>query len=475
MALDPQIQSVIDHLDALGNTPVDTLSPAKARLEATPADAVRALLWQEGTSLAPEPVGATEDLDVPAPHGSVPVRIYWPLGADPGPLPVLVYAHGGGWVLGDLDDYDATPRALTNRSGCIVVSVDYRLAPEHPFAAAHDDMVAATRWVIANIGRLSGDPARVAVGGEGAGATMALATCRTLRESGQAQPVFQLLLYPITDLDRVDWPSYRENVSTRPLASTTIAWFASHVVADGRDLVDPRLSPARYERATLAAMPASLVITADHDPLRDQGEAFGRLLLDAGVNATTLRFEGVTHDFLTMNPVADQAQRAVSTASEQLRGAFRLKGAAAPTVAPDLAQVFAADLAGMRTLLSRLEQGRGDRSLLSEQLGHALSARAGMEQAVTSDAETRLSGLPDVDSLLLLLGPEAVTGTGFLAGVEMVRTVVDAHCLTQETELANLRNAVGNVRMRELGKRVLDARKSSEPHRTEMTAARAGS
>ena len=246
-------------------------------------------------------------------------------------------------------------------------------------------------------------------------------------------------------------------------------------MADGRDLVDPRLSPARYDRSTLAAMPTSLVITADHDPLRDQGEAFGLLLLEAGVNATTLRFEGLTHVFLTMNPVADQAQRAVSTAAEQLRVAFKLKGAAAPTLAPDLAQVLAADLAGMRTLLSRLEQGRGDRGLLSEQLGDALAAHASMEQAAAGEAKAALSGLPDVDSLLLLLGPDAVTGTGFLPGMEMVRTTIDAHGRTEETALANLRNAIGNVRMRELGKRALDTRRSSRRRRTDAAMAHAGS
>jgi len=466
------MQTVIDHLEGLGATPAEALTPVEARLQPTASDAVRAVLWQEATSLAPEPVGAVEDMDVPGQHGPVPVRIYWPLGAEPGPLPVLVYAHGGGWVLGDLDDYDATPRAVGNRSGCIVVSVGYRLAPEHPFPAAHDDMLAVTRWVLSSIGEMSGDPARVAVGGEGAGATMAVATCRALRESGQSQPRFQLLLYPFTDLDRTDWASYHEQGSAGTLSPQTIEWFAGHVAAHAGDIDDPRLSPARTARSGLAGMPPTLLITADNDSLRDQGEAFGRMLLDAGVTATTLRFEGVTHDFVTVNPVSDQAQRAVSTAAGHLREAFGLKGATAPTVSPDLAQVLEASQAGMGTLLARLADGRGDRSRLAEQLGQALSAHAEMEKAVAGPGLTGLSGM---DELLLLLGPEAVADAEFPACVEIVRASVDEHRVRQEGELADMRRSVGNKRMRQLGTQVLAGRRSSpRGARPERALAHAG-
>lgn len=472
MTFDPQTQTVLDALARVGDVPVASLRPGEARLGPTVADAVRAVLWQEGTSLSPEPVGAVEDMTIPAPHGSVPVRMYWPLGADTGPLPVLIYAHGGGWVLGDLDDYDATPRALANRAGCIVVSVAYRLAPEHRFPAAHDDVLAATTWTQANIIQLSGDPGRVAVGGEGAGATMAIATSRALKASGAAPPLFQLLAYPITDLDRTDWASYRAGPSTAPLSAEAIGWFAGHVVADPRDLDDPRLSPARCVRSELAGLPPSLVITAEHDPLRDQGEAFGRLLLDSGVTATTLRFGGVTHDFMTMNPVVDQAQRAVSAAAKHLREAFKLKGESAPTVVPDLAQVLAADHAGLTTLLNRLEWDRGDRRRDSEQLRQSVAVHIATVQAVHHGAGAGIT-VADFDALLGPLDPGEVDAR-FQAALHSLRAAIEDERVSQERELAEMRAAFGNKAMVQFGRKALEARRAGAGRRSQGSMARAG-
>ncbi|MDQ2826961.1 MAG: alpha/beta hydrolase [Actinomycetota bacterium] len=462
VAFNPQIRSVLDALDSLGGPPVPTMTPDEARRQPTVADAVRAVLWREGTSLSPEPVGAVEDIEVPAPQGPVPVRIYWPLGSDSGPLPVLVYAHGGGWVFGDLDDYDATPRALTNRAGCIVVSVGYRHAPEHRFPAAYDDVLAATRWVMGTIAELSGDPARIALVGEGVGATMALAACRALQASGGSpQPVVQVLMYPVTDLTRTDWATYRENLSTRPLSTEAVEWAAEHVVAQSGDVNDLRLSPNLAVRSELAGLPPTLVITAEHDPLRDQGEAFGRLLLEAGVKATTLRFEGVTHDFVTMNPVVAPAQAAASAVAKHLREAFSLKGEAAPTVRPDLFQVLAADHAGFRTLLARLELGRGDRRELTDQLRHGLSAQAAMVDAVLGSATAGLPGPADTDELLRMLDVHPLDGAGADPGLRAVRAAIDERRVTQERVLAEMRVGSGDKRMREVGHQALQARRTA--------------
>ncbi len=470
MALDPQIHAVVAELDRLGGSFVAGSTAEEARRRPNAADAVRSLLWAEGTSLAPEPVGAVEDLEIPTPSGPVPIRVYWPLGADPGPLPVLVYAHGGTWVTGDADAYDATPRAIANRAGCIVVSVDYRRAPEHPFPAAHDDVRAATRWVATNISQLSGDPARLALGGEGPGATLAMAASLAFgRQAGAVtRPVFQLLLYPVGDLVRSDWTSFRTYDKALPLGAEMHEW-AIELVASPRDREDPRLSPARATRSELGGLPSTLIITAEYDPIRDQGEALGRTLLDAGVDATTLRFAGVTHDFVGMNPVAGVAQAAVALAAKHLRAAFGQRGEAAPTVAPDLAQVIEADDAGILALRAQLAAGGGDRTTLVDQLRDALVARHEMEEAAPAGALT----LGDLGALLAPLDDEATDSPRFHAALDALGAAVDDLRLTQEGELAGLRADVGNDRMREMGVRALETRKAA-PGRARRELAHAG-
>lgn len=458
MALDPEIHTVVAELERLGGSFVPGSTAEEARHRPVVADAVRSLLWAEGTSLAPEPVGAVEDIEIPCPTGALPIRIYWPLGAEPDPLPVLVYAHGGTWLTGDVDAYDATPRAIANRAGCIVVSVDYRRAPEHPFPAAHDDVLAATRWVATNIAQLSGDAARMAVGGEGPGATMALATCLALGRQGSAanRPVFQLLLCPVADLVRSDWTSFRTYDAALPLGAEMHEW-AIELVAPRRDRDDPRLSPARATRSELAGLPSTLIVTAEHDPLRDQGEALGHTLVDAGVNATTLRFSGATHDFVAMNPVSGVAQTAVALAAKHLRAAFGQRGETAPAVAPDLAQVIDADDAGILVLQAQLAAGRGERTTLVEQLRSALAARRNIEEAAPAGALT----ISDLGALLAPLEDEAAGSTRFHAALDALGAAVDDLRVMQERELADLRVEVGNDRMREMGTAALETRKAS--------------
>lgn len=441
MAVDPQTQSVLDALDALGAGAgaVSALDPAQARRQPWVADAVRAVLWEEGSTLTPEPVGATEELVIPVSGRLVPTRAYWPLGAEPGPLPVLVYGHGGSWGRGSLDAYDATPRAMANRAGCIVVSVEYGRAPEHSFAAMEETFVATIEWVLANMSQLSGDPSRVAVAGEGSGATVALAACQALRAKGSTQPRFVFLAYPFADPERRDWA--------------------------------PRLAPARASRSLLAGLPATLVVTAEHDPLRDEGEALGLLLADAGVDATTVRVEGVTHDFLVMNPVVDQAQHVISLAAQHLRAALGQRGPSAPTVGPDVAQVMAAQHAGMGALLDQLEAGRGDRRQVAAQLIGAVRAHA--ETAVlASDGDTSGTGIClDVEVVLGQLAEEPDADPDEAVGA--IRAALDGLRVEQERTLAERRRSAGNDHMRKLGRRALAARQTAAPEgrETRETAA----
>ncbi|MDQ6725731.1 MAG: alpha/beta hydrolase fold domain-containing protein [Actinomycetota bacterium] len=467
MALDSQTHALLERLDSLAGEPTENPSAETARRRPGPADAVRETLWAEGSNLSPEPVGAVENVEIEGPGGPIALRVYWPLGSGDGPLPALVYVHGGGWVIADLDTYDASARALTNRAGCIVVSVEYRHAPEHRFPAGHDDVLAATRWVLANIADLSGDPRRVAVGGESAGANMAVAACLALMDGPGPKPVFQLLLYPVTDLSRTDWPSFAEFRHARPLDTAKVGWFAEQVVSEPRDKLDVRLSPLRAFPAELGRLPRTLVITAENDPLRDQGEAFGRALLDAGVVATTLRVGGVTHDFLAMNPVVDQAQEAVSIAAERLRQAFGLEGRSAPSTPPDLTQVIAAEHAGVAALLRLLESGHGDRGRLVDQLVTSLDAHAAMEEEIlfpaidasaghaarseAAAAHRSMAGL----AVALLDADEA----NFARVLRELHGAVTAHLTDALQLLPALRDAVGQPRMTDLGGDVITFRR----------------
>jgi len=474
MALDDQTQTVLRALGSLGGDPIESLSPDEARLQPGPADAVREVLWAEGSNLSPEPVGAVEDLEIDGPGGIIPLRVYWPLGSEDGALPTLVYVHGGGWVIADLDTYDASARALTNRAGCIVVSVDYRHAPEHPFPASHDDVLAATRWVMDNIAEMSGDPRRVAIGGESAGANMAVATCTSLLRARAPLPVFQLLVNPVTDLSRTNWPSFTEFRSAKPLDTPMIDWFAHHLLTNSSDVADPRLSPLLAYPAELAELPPTLVITAENDPLRDQGEEFGLRMVNSGVDCTTLRVEGVTHEFLVMNPVVDQAQVAVSLAAEHLRKAFGLKGKAAPATRPDLFQVLASEHAGVAGLFRLLEAGAGNRRRLVEQLVASLEAHSAMEEKILYPAIADSGHLDDADAAeadhaqvaslsAVLMGAR---GRTFERALRQLSDAVMAHVAEEEeTLLPALRAAVGPQRMSELGDEALAFRRSG-PRRT---------
>jgi len=328
--LDAQTQELVDTFAGLGVKPPHLLDADGARKQPTLTDAVKALMKKRHID-GPEPVDAVEDITLPGPGGDIAARTYRPSSAPEGDvLPVLVYVHGGGWVIADLDVYDASCRGLANRSGALVVSVEYRHAPEHPFPAAHDDVLAATTWIMANAASLGGDPTRVAIAGESAGGNMAAATCIALAAQGASIPVFQLLVYPVTST-AMDTPSYADAADAKPLYSGFMNWFFGQAISSASDLADPRLNLLSVPASALTGLPPTLVITASRDPLRDEGEAFSELLRDAGVEVEAMRFEGVCHEFFGAAAVLDQAARAQDEAAQRLQVAF---GASATAAAP---------------------------------------------------------------------------------------------------------------------------------------------
>jgi acetyl esterase len=304
MPLNPQAQQVLELMAAAG-----------FQLGGDP-DAVRAFM-----AAAPRPegeaVGNVEDRTVPGPHGDIPVRIYTPTGAT-GTLPGLVWFHGGGWVIGNLDSADFACRMVTNASGCRLVSVDYRLAPENKFPAPVDDCLAATTWVAENGGSLGIDPSRIAVGGDSAGGNLAAAVAHLAKDAGGPAIAFQALVYPVTDYG---WEtgSYRDNAEGYLLTRASMEWFWGHYVNTAADGEDPRCSPLRAK--DLSGLPPAIVITAEFDPLRDEGEAYAKRLKEAGVPTTQKRYDGQIHGFFA-NPAIDDGREAAQLVGRALRDAL---------------------------------------------------------------------------------------------------------------------------------------------------------
>jgi acetyl esterase len=314
---DAQMQQVLDMLASLGGKPVETLTPDEARAQPTAASAVRLLLREQGKSTEPEAVAEVLERTVPGPAGALPARVYRPEGADA--LPVLVYFHGGGWVISSPDAYDASARALANGARCVVLSVAYRRAPEHKFPAAHEDCYAAYRWARTRASEVGGDPTRVAVGGEGAGGNLAAAVSMLARDDRLPVPVHQLLVYPIADYN-FDAPSYVAHANAKPLNRPMMRWFFSHYLRSPRDADTPAISPARVR--DLSGLPPTTVITAEIDPLRSDGEALAERLRQCGVPVDVGGYAGVTHEFFGMGAVVDKATQAVRQAAAGLRAAF---------------------------------------------------------------------------------------------------------------------------------------------------------
>ncbi|MGI8536031.1 MAG: alpha/beta hydrolase fold domain-containing protein [Mycobacteriales bacterium] len=320
--LDPQAQAIVDAFSSFGPQPLEILTPELARKQPGPDDAVKKVMADLGLK-GPEAVGSTEDVTIPdAAGGEMNVRIYKPLDASPGPLPVLLWIHGGGWVLYTIDTYDASCRGLTNKTDCIVVSPEYRRAPEHVFPASHDDVLATYRWIAVNAASFGGDPSRIAIGGESVGGNMAPATTLQLMEAGEQLPVAQVLVYPVTTGEQFG-ESMEDAADGRPLNRALLSWMAMHAFEGQPDAgKDPRIDLLGLSADSLAGMPPSMVITDERDVLRSQGQEFARHLEAAGVPTTALYYDGVMHEFFGASAVLDKAEDAQLQAAALLRQAF---------------------------------------------------------------------------------------------------------------------------------------------------------
>jgi acetyl esterase/lipase len=307
MPIDPQIQALLDK--GTGVPATNTLSVADARAQYEARAALMA---------PPAAVAAVDERSIAGPGGPLRLRIYRPHGN--GPFPLLVFFHGSGFVLCSLDTHDGMCRNLCAGAGCVVVSVDYRLAPEHKFPAPLDDCVFATRWSAQHAAELSADGSRVALAGDSAGGNLAAATALRLRDEGGPVLRGQLLVYPVTDYHTPGTPSYRENAEGYGLTRDTMIWFWNHYLADPADAANPYASPLRA--ASVVGLPPALVVTAEFDPLRDEGEEYAARLRAAGVPARTSRWDGMNHGFFFWAGVVDKAGAAVAESTAWLREIF---------------------------------------------------------------------------------------------------------------------------------------------------------
>ena len=319
--VDPQMQAVLDVLMATDSPPIESVTPFIARNLPSAQSSALQLLSMRGEPGYEE----VEDIDhilIPGPAGDILARIYKPLDAGDAPYPVVVYFHGGGFVIANLDTYDASCRAVANAAGALVVSVAYREAPEAPYPAAADDAYAALQYVAANAGTFNGDPDRVAVLGESAGGNLAAVVSLLARDQGGVAPIHQVLVYPVATFapEGDQTQSIDQFADAAPLNAAMLEWFGSYYLTDPSAAgTDPYVSPAI---ADLTGLPPATVILAEIDPLHDQGEVFAQQLTDAGVDTTVTTYEGVTHEFFGLGLVVDKAVQAVDEAATALRAAF---------------------------------------------------------------------------------------------------------------------------------------------------------
>ena len=310
MPLDPQAQMVLEQTAALGVPPPHTVSPVQARING------------KLRPRAPGPeVAKVEDRSIPGPDGDLPVRIYTPEGT--GPFPVLVWFHGGGWVVGDLDSADGTARHLAVGAGCVVVSVDYRLAPETKFPGPAEDCYAAAQWAANNAAGIGGNPARIAVGGDSAGGNLATVVSLMARDRSGPNLVHQLLVYPVTERD-FSTGSYQSNANGYSLTQDSMKWYWGHYLASDADATNPYAAP--MHATDLTGLPPALVITAEYDPLCDEGEAYAGRLREAGVSTQYTRYDGMMHGFFGQSAVLDKGKQAISEATEALKKVFAQVG-----------------------------------------------------------------------------------------------------------------------------------------------------
>lgn len=317
---DADMQSVLDTLAGLGGKPIETLEPAEARKQPTPTDAVVAVLKKQGKDTTPTalvPGVTSRDTTLPGPAGALPVRIYTPNGS--GPFPVIVYYHGGGWVIADKNVYDGGARGLAKQANAVVVSVDYRLAPEAPFPAQHDDALATYKWAVQNAGSLNGDATHIAIAGESAGGNLAIATAIAARDQGLTLPRHVISVYPIAQVTDLSTPSYVDSAAAKPLNKPMMEWFAKYTLAKPEDKKDPRID---LVHANLKGLPPVTLINARIDPLRSDADLLSAALKEAGVTVEHRVYDGVTHEFFGMAAVVGKAKEAQQFVGRRLKASF---------------------------------------------------------------------------------------------------------------------------------------------------------
>jgi acetyl esterase len=306
MPLDRHVKALLDQFAALKMPKSWEIGPQAARA------AMKMGIFRKGDTQ----IGRVEDRTIEGPGGALGVRIYTPISTSSTVLPGLVFFHGGGFVLGDLDTHDDLCRVLCNESGFRVVSVDYRLAPEHPFPAAVDDCFAATHWIASNAAELGIEVGRLAVGGDSAGGNLAAVVAQLARSGGPAI-AFQLLIYPVAQLGAPDTPSMRENAKGYFLEKEGMDWFTRLYAPNKDHRNDPRLSPLRCP--DLSGLPPAYLITAGFDPLRDEGKAYADALDKAGVPVTYVNYPGMVHGFFSMRGFIPKAREAIAAAAAAMR------------------------------------------------------------------------------------------------------------------------------------------------------------
>ena len=312
------MQAALDAMMALGAKPIEQLTPVKARIQPTAADGAKQVMRRQGMSTAPDPAVTTQDLA----YGSDPMqyaRVYRPAAAPSGsPMPVVVYYHGGGWVIADVNVYDATPRMMAKRLNAVVVSVEYRHAPEFKFPAQHDDAAAAYRWALQNAAAWGGDPAKVALAGESAGGNLAVATAIYARDHGLTAPLGILAVYPIAN-SAMSLPSRKDSANAKPLNTAMLKWFGYYYSTSMADMQDPRIN---LVKANLRGLPPTTIINAQIDPLRSDGETLAQAMRAAGVRVDQRTFPGVPHEFFGLGKVVRGAYDAENYAIGKVQAAF---------------------------------------------------------------------------------------------------------------------------------------------------------
>jgi len=372
----PEMQAVLDKLGELGAPPIGTVSVEEQRASPTPADAVMAVMEDQGIEMPAELAAiATRDITYPAGDGSEqPLRVYTPEGE--GPFPLIVYYHGGGWVIADIDTYDASARALAAGAQAVVVSVEYRHAPEAPFPAQHEDANAAYAWIVENSGSLNADSERLAVAGESAGGNLAINVAINARDAQLTQPDAILSVYPIAGND-METPSYQAYADAQPLSRDAMMWFVENVFTDQSQTSDDRIN--LVGRDDLAGLPPTTIINAEIDPLQSEGEILAQRLQEAGVQVNQMTYPSVTHEFFGMGAVVPAAKEAEDMATADLRAAFG-GVAAAPATADATSPEAVTDV--QSTAAEGAEATTGDAAATGD------AAMEGMAEPMEGDAAT---------------------------------------------------------------------------------------